>query len=59
MTKVAGTNRSKFENLFNMDKVVLVIVHSNAEEESVFTHIRKNLTPQRASLKVIPCEINK
>ena len=52
MMKVAGTNRSKFENLFNMDKVVVVIIHSNAEEESVFSHIRKNLTPQRASLNL-------
>ena len=52
MMKVAGTNRSKFENLFKMAKVVLAIVHSNADEESMFSHIRKNLTPQRASLNL-------
>ena len=31
MIKMPGTNRSKFENLLKMAKIVLAIVHSNAE----------------------------
>ena len=48
---VPGTNKSKFDKLFKLAKVILCIIHSNAEEESVFSRIRKNLTPQRASLE--------
>ena len=33
-------------------RVVLCIIHSNAEEESVFSRAKKNLTPQRASLEL-------
>ena len=46
------TTRSKFCNLFELAKVVLCIIHSNAEEESVFSRVRKNLTPQHASLEI-------
>ena len=49
---IPGTTRSKFRNLFELAKVVLCIIHSNAEEESVFSRFRKNLTPQRASLEI-------
>ena len=38
--KIPGTSISKFENLFKLARVVLCIVHSNAE----------NFTPQKASL---------
>ena len=38
--KIPGTSKSKFENLFKLARVVLCIVHSNAE----------NFTPQKASL---------
>ena len=48
--KIPGTSKSKFENLFKLARVVLCIVHSNAEEESLFSRVKKNLTPQRASL---------
>ena len=50
--KIPGTNKSKFENLFHLAKIVLCIVHSNAEEESLFSRVKKNLTPQRASLSL-------
>ena len=46
------TNKSKFDNLFKLAKVILCIIHRNAEEESAFSRIRKNLTPQRASLEL-------
>ena len=50
--KIAGTNCSKFSNLFKLVRIVLSIVHSNAEEESLFSQVRKNLTAQRASLSL-------
>ena len=52
MMKIPGTNKSKFENLFKLAKMVLSAVHSNAEEESLFSRVRKNLTSQRASLQL-------
>ena len=52
MMKIPGTNKSKFENLFKLAKMVLSAVHSNAEEESLFSRVRKNLTFQRASLQL-------
>ena len=36
---IPGTNKSKFDNLFKLDKVILCIIHSNAEEQSVFSRI--------------------
>ena len=51
-TKIPGTSKSKFENLFKLTRVVLCIVHSNAEEESLFSRVKKNLMPQRASLSL-------
>ena len=50
LKKISGTTKSKFEQLFKLASLLLIIVHSNAEEESVFSRVRKNLTPQRASL---------
>ena len=41
--KILGTLKSKFENLFKLAKVVLCIIHSNAEEESLFPHIKNIL----------------
>ena len=52
LMKIPGSNRSKFHNLFKLVKVILVIIHSNAEEESLFSKVRKNLTAQRASLSL-------
>lgn len=49
--KIPGTSKSKFENLFKLIKVVLCIIHSNAEEQSLFS-CKKNLTPQRTSLSL-------
>ena len=45
--KIPGKSKSKFENLFKLARIVLCIVHSNAEEESL---VKKILMPQRASL---------
>ena len=39
--KIPGTTKSKFENLFRLAKIVLCIVHSNAEEESLFSRVKK------------------
>ena len=52
LMKIPGSNRSKFHNLFKLVKVILVIIHSNTEEESLFSRVRKNLTAQRASLSL-------
>ena len=49
---IPRTNKSKFDKLFKLAKVILCIIYSNAEEESAFSRIRKNLTPQRASLEL-------
>ena len=49
---IPGTTRSKFRTLFELANVVLCIIHSNAEEESVFSRVCKNLTPQHASLEI-------
>ena len=50
--KITGTGKNKFENLFKLAKVVFAIVHNNAEEESLFSRVRKNLTAERASLQL-------
>ena len=50
--KIPGTSKGKFENLFKLARVVLCIAHDNAEEESLFSRVKKNLTPQRASLSL-------
>ena len=47
-----GTGRSKCHNLLKLANIILVIVHSNAEEEYLFSRVRKNLASQRASLSV-------
>ena len=52
LQKIPGTTRSKFNHMLMVMRVVLCIIHSNAEEESVFSHAKKNLTPQRASLEL-------
>ena len=40
-TKIPGTSKSKLENLFKLAKVVLCIIHSNAEEESLFSRVKE------------------
>ena len=52
MKKIAGTSKSKFENLFKFSKEVFSIVHSNAEEQSLFSRVSKILTLERASLQL-------
>ena len=41
--KIAGTNGSKFSNFFQLVRIVLSVVHSNAEKESLFPRVRKCL----------------
>ena len=48
--KMPGLQTSKFKIMFSLAQVILSIVHSNAEEETLFSRVRKNLTAQRASL---------
>ena len=43
LMKILGCSKSKFHNLFKLAKIILVIVHSNAEEEGLFLRVRKNL----------------
>ena len=52
MKKIARTSKSKFENLFKFSKEVFSIVHSNAEEQSLFSRVSKILTLERASLQL-------
>ena len=49
---IPGTNKSKFDNLFKLAKIILCIIHSNAEDEPVFSRFRKKLNPQNASLEL-------
>ena len=41
-----------FGRLFKIAEVILVIPHSNADEERVFSMVRKNKTPFRSSLSL-------
>ena len=45
LQKIPGTSLSKFHHLFNFVQVLLCIIHNNAEKESVFSCVKKNLTP--------------
>ena len=49
---VPGSQKPKFGQLFKLATAVLTIVHSNAEEESLFSRVRKNVTPYRARLSL-------
>lgn len=55
----------RFGLLFEVVKLLLVLPHSNAEEERIFTHIAKNKTKFRASLSlsntlssIVACKTN-
>lgn len=47
-----GTSSRRFPNLSKVAEVVLVLPHSNAGEERLFSIVRKNKTEARASLKL-------
>lgn len=49
-TLKSGDGYQRFQKLCKIAKLVLVIPHSNADEERVFPMIRKNKTPFRPSL---------
>ena len=48
--QVIGSSELKFGRLGKVARAVLVIPHSNASEERVFSMVRKNKTPFRPSL---------
>ena len=48
--KVLGSTDLKFPRLLKVIKSVIVIPHSNASEERVFSMVRKNKTPFRPSI---------
>ena len=52
LQKISGTTRWKFHHLFNLVRVLLRIIHNNAEQESIFSRFKKNVTPQHASLEL-------
>ena len=49
-TLKSGDGRQRFKQLSNIAMLVLTIPHSNADEERVFSMVRKNKTPFRPSL---------
>ena len=49
-TLKSGDGRQRFKRLSNIAMLVLTIPHSNADEERVFSMVRKNKTPFRPSL---------
>ena len=46
------TNTPWFCHLFKVAELVLVLPHSNAEEEQLFSIVRKNKTDSRSSMKL-------
>ena len=50
--KVPGTSQNRFKNLSKVAEIVLVIPHSNAEQERLFSIVRKNKTDSRSNLKL-------
>ena len=51
-TKKHIDGRAMFGRLFKIAEVILIIPHSNADEERVFSMVRKNKTPFRSSLSL-------
>lgn len=49
-TLKSGDGRQRFKRLSKIAMLVLTIPHSNADEERVFSMVRKNKTPFRPSL---------
>ena len=49
-TLTSGDGRQRFKRLSKIAMLVLTIPHSNADEERVFSMVRKNKTPFRPSL---------
>ena len=49
-TLKSGDGRDQFGRLSRIAKLILVIPHSNASEERVFSMVKKNKTPFRPSL---------
>ena len=51
-TMKAADGEFLFKRLFKVAKLILVLPHSNAGEERVFSMVRKNKTPFRSSLSM-------
>ena len=49
---MAGASLSHFKLLCRIASIVLVIPHSNADQESLFSIVHKNRTNSRSSLKL-------
>ena len=52
---ISPDGRPRFPMLGNVAKLVLVLPHSNAEEERLFSMVRKNKTAFRPNLKLVEC----
>ena len=50
--KIPGTNVPRFSHLFKVAEIILVLPHSNAEEERLSGVVRKNKTDSHSSLKL-------
>eukprot|EP00794_Sanderia_malayensis_P002539 gene2539-2936_t len=50
--KIPGTNVPRFSHLFKVAEIILVLRHSNSEEERLFSIVRKNKTDSCSSLKL-------
>ena len=49
---VPGTNKKDFCHLLKVAELVLILPHSNAGEERLFSMVRKNKTDSRSSMKL-------
>ena len=49
---VPGTSMKRFKNLFKLAEIIIVLSHSNAEQEQLFSIVRKNKTDSHSSLKL-------
>ena len=50
--KVPGSQLKRFKNLFLVAEIILVLPHSNAEEERLFSIVRKNRCDSRFPLQI-------
>lgn len=49
--KLPGTSTQHFKYLIRVAEVVVILPHSNTEEERLFSIVRKNKTESRSSMK--------
>ena len=56
--KVPGMEKSKLDPRFKLAKVILIIVHNNTEEESLFSRVKKNLPRELVYLFMEPYQVS-